>query len=81
MSLDIAKLKEHWRTHQGQVRVRRRDLRDGRPELPPVEGSPCERCGEWTPEIACLFVDYWLCPRCVAFFAGLTRWAAQMQRN
>jgi hypothetical protein len=47
-------------------------------ERPPVEGSPCERCNELTPEIGCIFADYWVCPRCAAFFDGLRRYAANV---
>jgi hypothetical protein len=77
--MDLDKLKTKWKEHQGQAKVNRRDLREGRPEAPPVEGSPCERCGDWTPEIACHFLDYWICPKCASFFVNLARWAERMR--
>lgn len=39
-------------------------LRDGRPPPPEERGSPCQRCGETTEEIACVLRDYWVCPEC-----------------
>lgn len=69
--MDLEKLKAKWRERQGQAKVSHRDLRQGRPEPPPLEGSYCQRCDELTPDITCVYLDYWLCPRCAAFHEGL----------
>jgi hypothetical protein len=79
MPLDADKIKQRWHERDGSARVTRRDLRDGRPDPPPVEGSPCERCGDLTTEIACHFLDYWICPKCASFFVNLARWAERMR--
>lgn len=70
-------IRERWREKriERNARGHQQKRRPEPCELSPVEGSSCERCGDLTPEIACLFVDYWLCPKCVVFFEGLARYA------
>lgn len=72
------RVKQRWRQRRGTAKHVHRDLRDGRPEAPPVEGSPCERCGDWTPDITCILGGYWLCPRCASFFDGLRKWSERV---
>lgn len=88
MTLNIERLKKKWKANDGQARlVKHNDLRQGRPAKPkkpkktkkqstepkPEIGSPCQRCGKWTEEITCVYLDYWLCSRCAGFHNGL-RW-------
>src|SRR5262249_25086019 len=49
-------------------------LRAGRPAPPELHdlGVECERCGEPTTNIQCLYGDYWLCGRCRRLHRGLS---------
>jgi hypothetical protein len=70
----------------GRQKTPQPDLRDGRPEKPPEidPGLECERCGEMTTKIKCLYgkVDgYWLCPACVGVHKTVAEWSRILNRT
>lgn len=83
--MDLEKLKAKWRQKSSEILVPpcERTLQTNRPpppkpEPPPLEGSYCQRCGDLTPEIRCVYMDYWICPRCASFHIGLIGYASRV---
>lgn len=75
-SVNVERLKSKWRKQQVRVHASQADLRSDRP---PPQGSFCERCEVLTPDITCIYGNYWVCPACTAFHAGLVDYTRRIQ--